>query len=539
MPAVVTDQFRISNASNFIDSIADTSNSYYVFLGLANPTGGGGVDEGGLGIGRTSTWNSGNLASIPSPIDNFQYQSLYAKTSLFAKKINSSNARRVIKKYTWTANTSYDMYRHDYDIVKNPTPNGNSNLYNTNYYTMNSDYRVYICIDNGSSGTLPKGKKSLNEPTFTDLEPSPAGDGSDGYIWKYLFTVNPSDIIKFDSTDYIVLPNNWSTSTDSQIQTVREAGDSDIYKNQIKKVYIKDVGKGYASGSHTVNILGDGTGAKALVTVDSDFISSVEIVSGGSGYTYGILDLNGFNSGADLASGSYATLIPIIPPSKGHGYDLYKELGADKVLVYARFDNSTKDFPDDTHFGQVGIIKNPQQYGSTQVYTGSEYSSLNAMMLTSSSVEDDLLTAGNVVGVAITQTRADNKIAKGYVASYDKDTKVLKYWQDRSLYFPNHENQKDNINVDEIGNVLEFTSTGGEVKSTFPSNSFDVSIDSNMSGITTAVGNKIVNLGVEFTNGLANPEINKKTGDIIYIDNRKEVERDSRQKEDVKIILEF
>ena len=53
MPAVVTDQFRISNASNFIDSIADTSNSYYVFLGLANPTGGGGVDEGGLGIGRT------------------------------------------------------------------------------------------------------------------------------------------------------------------------------------------------------------------------------------------------------------------------------------------------------------------------------------------------------------------------------------------------------------------------------------------------------------------------------------------------------
>ena len=44
---------------------------------------------------------------------------------------------------------------------------------------------------------------------------------------------------------------------------------------------------------------------------------------------------------------------------------------------------------------------------------------------------------------------------------------------------------------------------------------------------------------MQFTNGLANPEINKKTGDVIYIDNRKEVERDIRQKEDVKIILEF
>ena len=539
MPAVVTDQFRIANASNFIDSISDTSNSYYVFLGLANPTTGGGLDEGGLGIGRTSTWNSGNLASIPSPTDNFQYQSLYAKTALFGKKINSSNARRVIKKYTWVANTSYDMYRHDYDILKNPTPNGQSNLYNTNYYVMNSDFRVYICIDNGSSGTLPKGKKSLNEPTFTDLEPAPAGDGSDGYIWKYLFTINPSDIIKFDSTDYIVLPNNWSTSTDSQIQTVREAGDSEIYNNQIKKVYIKDAGSGYTKGSHTVNILGDGIGAKALVTVDSDSISSVDIISGGSGYTYGILDLSGFNAGADIGTGSYATLIPIIPPSKGHGYDLYRELGADKVLVYARFDDSTKDFPVDTHFGQVGIIKNPQTFGSSQIYTGSVYSSLSSMMLTSNSVADDLLTQSNVVGVAITQTRADNKIAKGYVASYDRDTKVLKYWQDRSLYFPNHEDQKDNINVDDIGSLLAFTSDGGEVESAFPSNSFDVTIDSNMSGISTAVGNKLVNLGVEFTNGLANPEINKKTGDIIYIDNRKEVERDSRQKEDVKIILEF
>ena len=48
-----------------------------------------------------------------------------------------------------------------------------------------------------------------------------------------------------------------------------------------------------------------------------------------------------------------------------------------------------------------------------------------------------------------------------------------------------------------------------------------------------------INLGVTFTKGLANPEINRKTGDVIYIDNRTSVSRDSRQKEDVKIILEF
>jgi hypothetical protein len=53
------------------------------------------------------------------------------------------------------------------------------------------------------------------------------------------------------------------------------------------------------------------------------------------------------------------------------------------------------------------------------------------------------------------------------------------------------------------------------------------------------IGNKVINLEVTFINGLANPEINKNTGDIIYIDNRPLVERDIRQKEDVKIILEF
>jgi hypothetical protein len=42
-----------------------------------------------------------------------------------------------------------------------------------------------------------------------------------------------------------------------------------------------------------------------------------------------------------------------------------------------------------------------------------------------------------------------------------------------------------------------------------------------------------------FVNGLANPEINNKSGEIIYMDNRPTVSRNSRQKEDVKIILEF
>ena len=135
-------------------------------------------------------------------------------------------------------------------------------------------------------------------------------------MWKYLFTVSPSDVVKFDSIEYIVLPNDWSTSTDPQIQAVREAGDSDLNNNQIKTVYIKKQGNNYTDGSYSCNILGDGTGARALVTVDGDVITNVVVTAGGSGYTFGMVDLSDITFNG--SESDRANLIPIIPPSKGH-----------------------------------------------------------------------------------------------------------------------------------------------------------------------------------------------------------------------------
>ena len=170
MAAVVTDQFRILNASNFIDSVLDDNNSYYVFLGLPNST--------AVGFGRTSDWSTAT-SGPPSPTDNSQYLTHYRDTGVFGKRITSTNVRRVIRKVQWTTNTAYDMYRHDYSS-SNTTPNSaTSRLYDSNYYVINSDFRVYICIDNGSSGSNLKGGRSKFEPTSTDLQPFSAG--SDGY----------------------------------------------------------------------------------------------------------------------------------------------------------------------------------------------------------------------------------------------------------------------------------------------------------------------------------------------------------------------
>ena len=507
MSAFVTDQFRILNAGSFVESISN--NSYYAFLGLSNPT------PGSVGFGRTDNWDT---STTNNPVDNFQYLSHYRDTSLFGKKITTENARRVIRKVQWVSNTPYDMYRHDYRQGNESSVSKTVRLYDSNYYIVTSEFKVYICIDNGSSGINPSITGSLIEPTQTDVEPSVVG--SDGYRWKYLFSILPSDVIKFDSTEYITVPNDWETSTNSDIQIIREGGDPDINNNQIKAVYIENGGTGYSSG--TASIVGDGSGATVSIVVDSSgTITSATVTNGGKGYTYGIIDLS-------ANSGSGSKLIPIIPPSKGHGYNIYEELGTDKVLMYARFDDSTKDFPIDTKFAQVGIIKNPETFSSTPyvgtgvTFTENAFSSLYAVGLTTS--------RNVVIGEQITQSTSG---AKGYVASFDTDTKVLKYYQDRSLCFGNKEDQLDSAST---SNVIAFNSTN---EITFTQSLGSSSIDTNLNGSVIVVNSKQINLGVTFANGLANPEINKKTGNIIYIDNRPEVQRDSRQKEDIKIILEF
>ena len=530
MSAIITDQFRILNANNFVESVENTNNSYYVFIGLPNPAGTSTL----VGYGRSSNWNS----STPAPTDSFSYRSHSGDTMMFGKKVSSANIRRIIRRVDWISGNRYEIYRDDYSATNQSPLTKANRLYDANYYVLNSDFKVYVCIDNGSSGTTPLGNVSQDEPTFTDLEPSKAGNSGDGYVWKYLFTVSPSDIIKFDSTEFITVPNNWSSSTDAQIRAVRENGDSSINENQIKHVYIQDGGNDYADGlGQEVDIIGDGTGGKARVDVVGGTITDVTVSAGGKGYSYGLVDLGTINS--NVATDKRAKLIPIIPPKLGHGNDVYTELGTDRVIVYARFDDSTKDFPIDTKFGQVGIVKNPSKVGTALTYTENTYSSLQAIKF--STVTGSSPTIGEEIRQSLTVSPNSGKVANGYVASYDIETKVLKYFKDRSLNFNRTTNdQTDFSGISTSGRTYEFenVSTSNNVVGT--ASSFSGAVDITFSDATlNPNGNKVINLGTTFAQGLSDSEINKGSGEIIYLDNRPIINRNPRQKEDIKIILEF
>ena len=330
------------------------------------------------------------------------------------------------------------------------------------------------------------------------------------------------------------MPNEWLTTNSPQIAAIRESGDSQVNDSQLKQIYIDEPGAGYGGGAgQELPIIGDGEGARAIIDVNSGQIVNAVVARGGKNYTWGLVDLGSINgSSAQGGSASAAKLDVIIPPSIGHGFDIYEELGTDRVLLYARFDDSTQDFPIDTQFAQIGLLKNPTIRDSQQIFTENSFTAADSLKLETTS------STGKIeVGAVIEQPTSEG-VARGYVVAYNEETTVLKYIQDRSLYYnPQTYDNTDYVGISTLGKKISFESNPNTISEI--GGSFSASVDTTFNGSTVVVGGKTIELGVEFTNGVAESEINKPSGEILYLDNRPLVPRNPRQKEDVKIILEF
>ena len=516
MAAIITDQIRILNAKNFVAGVSTSTNSYYSFVGLTDPS------------AIQSDWDN----DPPSPIDNFSNHNDFWDTAIALKKINSSDVKQIVKKNSWTSGTTYDYYRHDYSVTNPPKHAQGTSLYSSNYFVLNSDFRVYICLKNGTSPEQPDGKPSLDEPTFTDLEPKTAGTSGDGYIWKYLYTIKPSELIKFDSTEFMPVPSDWATGSENA--AVRD----NAVDGGIKCVVIQNRGVGLGTANRTytrVPIKGDGSGAECTVVVNADQqIGSVDITNQGSNYTFGTVDIV---AGGLPRPDSYPQLDVIIPPTGGHGADIYKELGATNALVYSRIENDSEnpDFITGNQIARIGILENPKAFGSSSILTLDKASAAYAMRLTGTGYSSATFTPDSI----ITQTTGTGVTAIGKVISYDQITGVLKYWQDRTMAgfttvgaattTPIYGFNADRFTAD--------VSDGGSVNIT--GGSISLGINTAFDGLSTSINNKTYYLGQTFTSGLSNPEVKKYSGNMLYIDHRPAITRSSNQKEDIKVILQF
>ena len=516
MAAIITDQIRILNAKNFVAGVSTSTNSYYSFVGLTDPT------------SIQTDWDD----DPPSPIDNLNNQNDYWDTVIAVKKINDTDVKQVVKRNSWTSGTTYDYYRPDYSILNPPKHAQGTSLYSSNYFVLNSDFRVYICLKNGTSPEQPDGKPSLDEPTFTDLEPKAAGTSGDGYIWKYLYTIKPSELVKFDSTEFMPVPTDWATGTDNS--AVR----NNAVDGGIKVVIIQNRGVGLGTANRTytrVPIKGDGSGAECTVVVNADQqIGSVDVTNQGSGYTFGTVDIV---AGGLPRPDSYPQLDVIIPPTGGHGSDIYKELGATNALVYSRIENDSEnpDFITGNQIARIGIVENPQAFGSSSLLSLDKASAAYALRLTGTGYSSATFTADTI----ITQTTGTGVTAIGKVISYDQITGVLKYWQDRTMAGFTTVGAATTTPIYGL-NADRFTAdiaTGGSL--TITGGSISLGINTTFDGLSTSINNKTYYLGQTFSSGVSNPEVKKYSGNILYVDHRPAITRSSNQKEDIKVILQF
>ena len=528
MPAIITDQFRILNAETFTQSftgIGTTTNYYYTFLGHPNPTNVNIGDYGEL------TWST----APPGPQDSFKDENSYHDSMLFLKKVTSDDVVRVIKRNNWQSGITYDMYRNDYSIDNAASQTSAKSLYSAKYIVVNSEYKVYACLNNGSNPAFPKGQKSLAEPNFVNAIPQVAGTGSDGYLWKYLFTISPADVVKFSTDAYIPLPKKWGDANTSIVKNAAVDG-------AIQTIVIKARGSGYklTAGNATtgtvtnVPIFGDGSGGFASVTINSGEVDTIQVTSNGTNYTKAFIKFDpAFISDLGTGTGSGAEFEVIIPPQGGHGDDIYRELGGYRVMVYSKYDVDS-DYVTGNTFARVGIVKNPTIYSSeTEPFKEQTATALGALKLKPDPGSGVSTTTDTVypINAQITQKVGIASTAIGYVASWNKDTGILRYYQPVGL-----------TTLTAAGNkLLNFAGIQTSIICTdaaFVGSQLVVDTDFDNAN-TITVGTKIHELGQTFNDGIANPDVRRHSGEIIYVDNRAPITRSTSQKEEVKIVVEF
>ena len=498
MAAIITEKFRLHNADQFEESFTESSNNtYYLFIGKSMPF--------------TSGTSGGSDSSPPTPTDG-PTEEFYAWDSMIAaKKISSTNVKRMLPRRNWSNGTTFDMYKPNY-ISSNTATSGASNLFDSTFYFLTSDFRVYKVLDN-NGGTAFSG----TEPTSTSTAPFAAG----GYVLQYMYALTSSEINNFLTSDFVPV------STDSTVSAAATDGAIDSL--------IVTAGSGYTNGTYYAAVYGDGanqgtsSGAVVRITVSSNAIQSFGLTAGtdttvhsaGSGYTFGQVNLSsGFTfsdsslTTASAMGGSGGAVEVVIGPKGGHGFNAVEELGGHFILLNTSLNAAEgDDISTENDFRNLGIVKDPTIFGTTSVATDSTARLTYALKLTSQSGTFD----------------GDEKISQastgaiGRVVEWDSSNSILYYQQERfGDYGANGTN----------GGYVAFSGANAVTGATSGATGTpDSSADS---AVTLSGGNTIT-----FSDGYANPELSADSGDIIYIENRKPISRSSDQIEDIKVIVEF
>jgi hypothetical protein len=456
MAAIVTNNLKKQLLQTIVTDIsADSANYYYI------------------GISRSNPWDGTD--TVPT-VGNTEREKRNFRAAL-QSIIRTTDASFVAPRYNWSSGSIYSAYND------NQTAAANSTTYP--YYVLTANQRVYLCLQQGKSdtGTI---LQSTVDPDTIGASTS-ASATSDGYIWKYLFTLSGTNASKFLSANYLPVSKVDSAASLTVIQQAQKDVQDAATAGSIIGYRVVSGGVGYSSDP-TVTIVGDGTGARAIAKrTATNQISKIEIddsaggIPFGSGYSYASVSLTG-------GSPTTAAVIEPIISVNGIGSDPRDDLGSDAAMINAKPNGvQNGSFMVGQDFRQIGLIKNPKKNNDSD-FTGTDARAMRILTLNnitagfdSAAVEDALITGDTTAAIALGDELVGSK---------------LYYHFDDSTGFKQFQLAED------------------------------VFLDSG-TGITATI--------VTDSEG----EVKPFSGELLYIENRSAVVRDAAQTEDIKIIVKL
>lgn len=460
MPAIATSKFRIHNAEQFKEAFSEDSG---FASGTTNPN-----DP----INTKMYFYIGGISSFvddtnpPTPTNNTSSIEYSPWSDMIgAKRVIESDVVQVVERYNWTAGTIYDQY-DDQD----------SDILDDDFYVMTDDYNVYKCLWNNNGAAAGSINGTSDRPIDTSPVPQ---ETSDGYIWKYMYTVTTADALKFLTNEFMPV------RTDDTVKAYATS----TANGAIHAVVVTDGGSGYDAGSDVPVVTITGTGGTVVVdpagvTVDGSGVVTQILVDNyqlGTGYSSATVTI-----AAPAGGGDTATARAIISPKGGHGFNAEEELGGKYVMLNVRLDGTEGDtISIQNDFRKVGLIRDPYNYGTTTVADTTNIRQTFKHTLvgpTGTFLPDDVVTVGNSTSV---------------VVEFD------------------------------AGNNFLYTTLPSPDPSDFDGSGSTKSISSTSGG------------AADITSLFEGPGLEPHSGDVLYIENRSPISRASDQIEDVKLIIEF
>lgn len=297
----------------------------------------------------------------------------------------------------------------------------------------------------------------------------------DGYRWKYMGNTTLADYNNFATDEYHPVKPKLVID-DGSDQWLMQVGAVD---GAIEYVEVSNGGTGYTDGAAVTAVSNTGSGWIGNIVAPTGVIERIDISDAGSGYRDCVLNL-------PATAGDVATVRPILSPIGGHGSNLREELDGIYVMVKALLESDEGGaFPVGDDFRQVFLIKNPMvsvEQGMKLVLTG--YNT------------DAPLANGNIVKNTLND--------QGTVVQWDAMSGVL-YISGITTGFAAGQSLLDPDN-NVIATIVEATD------------------NSDLPATGTAYAGADVVYG---------------SGELVYIENRQKIQRNTDQTEDVRLVIEF